>query len=205
MNRTRRLSPALGCRCPGGGSGRGRGGPVLVPAVAALGGRDGAGSPAGRRAGVATPCSGVKPAASQPPVPQSPVPQPPVPQSSQPAAPAELATGTLISHEHRTTGTVRVVRAADGSLVLRLENLATSSGPDVHVWLTDAPVRPGKDGWDVFDDGKYLDAGKLKGNKGNQNYSLPAGTDLAGYTSVSLWCDRFNVSFGAAELTGRPA
>ncbi|MBE8525426.1 DM13 domain-containing protein [Amycolatopsis sp. H6(2020)] len=124
---------------------------------------------------------------------------------SPPAEPAEVATGRLISHEHRTTGSVRIVRAADGSLVLRLENLETSSGPDVHVWLTDAPVKPGKDGWDVFDDGKYLDAGKLKGNKGNQNYPLPAGTDLAAYTSVSIWCDRFNVSFGAAKLTSRPA
>jgi hypothetical protein len=119
---------------------------------------------------------------------------------TEPAEPAELAGGTLISHEHRTTGTVRLLRAADGSLVLRLENLATSSGPDVHVWLTDAPVKPGKDGWAVFDDGKHLDAGSLKGNKGNQNYPLPAGTDLSAYTSVSIWCDRFDVSFGAAEL-----
>jgi hypothetical protein len=125
-------------------------------------------------------------------------------QPTRPALPAELATGTLISHEHRTTGTVRIVRAADGSLVVRLEDLATSSGPDVHVWLTDAPVKPGEDGWAVFDDGKHLDAGKLKGNKGNQNYPLPAGTELAGYTSVSLWCDRFNVSFGAAGLSARP-
>ncbi|WP_410612668.1 DM13 domain-containing protein [Amycolatopsis sp. lyj-109] len=117
------------------------------------------------------------------------------------AAPADLATGTLISHEHRTSGSVRIVRAAGGSLVLRLENLATSSGPDVHVWLTDAPVKPGKDGWAVFDDGKHLDAGSLKGNRGNQNYPLPAGTDLSAYTSVSIWCDRFDVSFGAAELT----
>jgi hypothetical protein len=122
--------------------------------------------------------------------------------SSSPAAPAEVATGTLISHEHRTAGTVRILRAADGSLVLRLENLVTSSGPDVHVWLSDAPVKPGKDGWALFDDGRYLDAGKLKGNKGNQNYPLPAGTDLAGYTSVSIWCDRFDVSFGAAALSG---
>ncbi len=122
-----------------------------------------------------------------------------------PAGPVELATGTLISHEHRTTGTVRVLRTADGSTVLRLEGLDTSSGPDVHVWLTDAPVKPGKDGWDVFDDGKYFDAGKLKGNKGNQNYPLPAGVDLAAYTSVSIWCDRFNVSFGAAELTRQAA
>lgn len=126
-------------------------------------------------------------------------------QPAPPAAPAELAGGTLISHEHDTAGTVRVLRTADGSLVLRLENLATSSGPDVHVWLTDAPVKPGKDGWTVFDDGKHVDAGKLKANRGNQNYPLPAGTDLTAYTSVSIWCDRFNVSFGAAELTRNPA
>ncbi|MEV6638760.1 DM13 domain-containing protein [Amycolatopsis sp. NPDC051371] len=132
------------------------------------------------------------------PVSQPSVPAPPPAASAPPAAPAEVATGTLISHEHRTAGTVRILRATDGSLVLRLENLTTSSGPDVHVWLTDAPVKPGKDGWALFDDGRYLDAGKLKGNKGNQNYPLPAGTDLAGYTSVSLWCDRFDVSFGAA-------
>jgi hypothetical protein len=139
----------------------------------------------------APPSASTSPSASTPPSPSS---------SAKPAEPAELAGGTLISHEHRTTGTARVLRAADGSLVLRLENLATSSGPDVHVWLTDAPVKPGKDGWDVFDDGRHLDAGKLKGNKGNQNYPLPAGTDLTAYTSVSIWCDRFNVSFGAAEL-----
>ena len=113
---------------------------------------------------------------------------------------ASIGFAIKLRAQHRTTGTVRVLRAADGSLVLRLENLDTSSGPDVHVWLSDAPVKPGKDGWDLFDDGKYLDAGKLKGNKGNQNYPLPAGTDLTAYTSVSVWCDRFNVSFGAAEL-----
>jgi hypothetical protein len=127
--------------------------------------------------------------------------QPSPPSPSAPAAPAELAAGTLISHEHRTTGTVRILRAAGGSLVLRLENLDTSSGPDVHVWLTDAPVKPGKDGWAVFDDGRHLDAGSLKGNKGNQNYPLPSGTDLSAYTSVSIWCERFDVSFGAAALT----
>ncbi|MEV5712799.1 DM13 domain-containing protein [Amycolatopsis mediterranei] len=146
------------------------------------------------------------PAAAPVPAPPSPSPSAEAAKPTEPAGPAELAGptelagGTLISHEHRTTGTVRLLRAADGSLVLRLENLATSSGPDVHVWLTDAPVKPGKDGWAVFDDGRHLDAGQLKGNKGNQNYPLPAGTDLTAYTSVSIWCDRFDVSFGAAEL-----
>ena len=42
--------------------------------------------------------------------------------------------------------------------------------------------------------------GALKGNKGDQNYVLPADVDPAEYMSVSIWCDRFDVSFGAAGL-----
>ncbi|WP_128983486.1 DM13 domain-containing protein [Streptomyces roseicoloratus] len=118
-----------------------------------------------------------------------------------PAAPQTVASGELISHEHHTTGTVRILRLPDGSHTLRLENLDTSNGPDLRVWLTDAPVKEGVAGWRVFDDGRHLSLGSLKGNKGDQNYALPAGTDLGAYTSVSIWCDRFDVSFGAAALT----
>lgn len=121
--------------------------------------------------------------------------------SAAPSGPRTLASGELLSHEHPTSGTVRVVRLADGSRVLRLENLDTSNGPDLRVWITDAPVKPGRAGWRVFDDGAYLSLGKLKGNKGNQNYPLPADADLDQYTSVSIWCDRFDVSFGAAALS----
>ncbi|TDU74076.1 electron transfer DM13 [Streptomyces sp. KS 21] len=120
------------------------------------------------------------------------------------AAPAPgpkiVAQGSLISHEHSTTGTVKLIRLPDGSRTLRLENLDTSSGPDLRVWLTDAPVKEGADGWFVFDDGKYVSLGKLKGNKGDQNYEIPADVNLADYSSVTIWCDRFNVSFGAAAL-----
>ncbi|MFC7304156.1 DM13 domain-containing protein [Streptomyces monticola] len=118
----------------------------------------------------------------------------------EPAGPKTLARGDFISHEHTTTGTVKVIQLPDGSRTLRLEGLDTSNGPDLRVWVTDAPVKEGKAGWGVFDDGKYQSLGKLKGNKGDQNYALPADLDLGTYTSVSIWCDRFNVSFGAAEL-----
>jgi hypothetical protein len=117
------------------------------------------------------------------------------------SGPVTLATGELISHEHTTTGTVRILRLADGSRILRLENLDTSNGPDLHVWITDAPVISSSAGWHVFDDGAHVNLGQLKGNKGNQNYPLPAGLDLGRYASVTIWCDRFNVSFGAAPLT----
>lgn len=116
--------------------------------------------------------------------------------------PRTLAQGSLISHEHTTTGTARLIRLPDGSRTLRLENLDTSNGPDLRVWLTDAPVKEGVGGWRVFDDGKHVSLGKLKGNKGDQNYAIPEGLNLSDYSSVTIWCDRFDVSFGAAELAG---
>ena len=115
-------------------------------------------------------------------------------------APRLLASGTLVSHEHESSGRVRVIALPDGRRILRLEDLDTSNGPDLHVWITDAPVRPGRAGWFVFDDGAYVDLGRLKGNRGSQNYDIPASVDLARLTSVTVWCDRFNVSFAAAAL-----
>ncbi|WP_283139598.1 DM13 domain-containing protein [Rhizohabitans arisaemae] len=121
--------------------------------------------------------------------------------SKPPAAePEVLATGSFITHEHGTTGQVRVLKLADGSRVLRIENLDTSDGPDLKVWLSDQPVKEGLAGWKVFDDGKYVELGDLKGNKGNANYAIPPGTDLDSLKSVSIWCKRFAVSFGAAAL-----
>ncbi|MFI1808875.1 DM13 domain-containing protein [Streptomyces sp. NPDC020422] len=125
---------------------------------------------------------------------------PSAPAAPPPAGPVTVAQGRLVSHEHTTTGVVKIVRLADGSQTLRLEGLDTSNGPDLHVWLSDAPVREDGAGWGVFDDGKYLDLARLKGNRGDQNYPLPSGFDWSAYPSVSIWCDRFDVSFGAAAL-----
>ncbi|GGS87283.1 hypothetical protein GCM10010156_52220 [Planobispora rosea] len=115
-------------------------------------------------------------------------------------APRELATGTFISHEHATSGTARLLELADGSRVLRIEDLDTSDGPDLRVWLSDQPVRKGRAGWFNLDDGKHLELGELKGNKGNANYAVPADADLDTLKAVTIWCKRFSVSFGAATL-----
>ncbi|MFI2709810.1 DM13 domain-containing protein [Micromonospora sp. NPDC018662] len=118
-----------------------------------------------------------------------------------PAGPVLLGSGEFVSHEHDTRGAARIVRTADGRHRLELVGLDTSNGPDLQVWLTDQPVRTGPSGWRVFDDGRHVALGPLKGNRGDQAYAIPAGTDLAGLTSVSIWCERFAVSFGAAALT----
>ncbi len=109
-----------------------------------------------------------------------------------------LATGSFVSHEHETSGSVEVQPLTDGKANLRLTDLRTSDGPALHVWLSDQPVE--QDGGGNLDDGDHLDLGDLKGNEGNQNYAIPAGTDLDRFSTVTIWCERFSVSFGAAEL-----
>jgi hypothetical protein len=52
------------------------------------------------------------------------------------------------------------------------------------VWLSDVPVQSGKAGWKVFNDGRHVDLGGLRVNKGSQNYLIPK--DLAGYNSVTI-------------------
>ena len=112
-----------------------------------------------------------------------------------------VSQGDLVSQEHETSGTVQLLRLPDQSLIVRVEDLNTSDGPDLKVLLTDAPVTPGLRSAFVFEDGRWVDLGSLKGNRGSANYPVPADVDINGLTSVSIWCDRFNVSFGAAELT----
>lgn len=123
-----------------------------------------------------------------------------MPNQTTQSEPVVLFEGELISHEHQTTGIAQIIQLADGTRVLRLENLNTSDGPDLEVWLTDAPVIEGQDGWFVFDDGNHFSLGALKGNQGSQNYEIPADLDLSQFSSMSIWCVTFAVSFGAAEF-----
>jgi Electron transfer DM13 len=112
------------------------------------------------------------------------------------AAPAELATGTFVSREHATHGTARLLRLADGRVLVRFEGFATSNGPVLVVRLSTNPAH-GPDG--AFAQ-HYVNLGPLKGNVGDQNYAVPADADATAYRSVVVWCNRFSVAFGAADL-----
>ena len=109
---------------------------------------------------------------------------------------------TFRSLEHETTGRVSIVERSDGARFVRFEDLATSDGPDLRVYLTDQAV---SDDWGVWDDGRYVDLGALKGNLGNANYRIPDDLDLDAFRTVVIWCRRFTVGFGVAPLGGMPA
>ena len=93
---------------------------------------------------------------------------------------------------HKAQGVAKVINLADGRTFLRLENLKTTNGPDLYVYLS-----TGKDVSDI------VSLGKLKGNIGNQNYEIPTGTDLAKYNTVLIWCKAFSTLFGSAKLSSQ--
>ena len=111
--------------------------------------------------------------------------------------PSVLAEGAFQGLEHPTSGTARLLNLADGRRFLRLENLDTSNGPDLRVYLSEVPA---SDDWYAYGE-RFIDLGPLKGNRGDQNYEVPAGTDLSAYRSAVIWCRRFTVGFGVAPLT----
>ncbi|SFD54423.1 Electron transfer DM13 [Bacillus sp. 491mf] len=106
-----------------------------------------------------------------------------------------ISEGQFQSGVHETKGTATIYQLADGKRILRLTNFTTSNGPDVRVVLV--PTNQLKNNEDVKNY-KYVELGKLKGNKGDQNYEIPEGIDVSEYGAVSVWCKRFNENFGAA-------
>jgi hypothetical protein len=93
---------------------------------------------------------------------------------------------------HKAEGLAKVINLADGRTFLRLENLKATNGPDLYVYLS-----TGKDASDI------VNLGRLKGNIGNQNYEIPAGTDLSKYDTVLIWCKAFWTLFGSAKLSSQ--
>ena len=104
--------------------------------------------------------------------------------------------GSFVGIDHGTSGSVVLLQDPAGIQFVRLEELDTSNGPDLFVYLSTNPP-DGPEG--QFDD-DVVNLGRLQGNVGSSNYAIPAGTDIARYASIVIWCDRFNSAFGAAPL-----
>jgi Electron transfer DM13 len=90
---------------------------------------------------------------------------------------------------HDAQGIAKVIPIEGGGNVLRLEDFVVTNGPDLYVYLsTDIGASD------------FVNLGRLKANIGNQNYPIPAGTDLSKYDTVLIWCKAFSVLFGSADL-----
>ncbi len=117
----------------------------------------------------------------------------------QPAEPQIIveASGSFIDRSHPTEGSALVLGDGSGQRFLRFEDFRTDNGPDLNVYLSAAPTDASAGEFD----NDFVDLGDLKGNVGSQNYEIPVGLDLDHYSTVAIWCVRFSVVFGVAELT----
>jgi electron transfer DM13 len=108
------------------------------------------------------------------------------------AAQAEpVAVGTFVgASKHVTTGGVEIVRNADNSYTVILgEDFSLDGAPDPRVGF-------GKSG--NYDGNTEL--GKLAQLTGTQSYIVPASVDIASYDQVYIWCEKFSVPLGIAQL-----
>jgi hypothetical protein len=113
-------------------------------------------------------------------------------QSQEPPASQTVLSGKFIGVNdgiHNAEGLASVIPLGNDTSVLRLENFKATNGPDLYVYL--ATDNSASD---------IVNLGRLKGNIGNQNYIIPAGTDLSKYDRVLVWCRAFSVLFGSAQL-----
>lgn len=106
----------------------------------------------------------------------------------------ELLHGNVRAVGHDASGRAAVVLTG-GKRVLTLRRFSIDPGPRVRVWLV---PRAAKGDGQVPKD--YKDLGTLKGNKGNQQYTIPRSVDLRRYTSVIFWCVPFTQTLARVNL-----
>jgi hypothetical protein len=100
-----------------------------------------------------------------------------------------VAEGDFVGQsQHTASGTVKVVRADDGAIVVFDDNFRFDGAPDPKLGF-------GKDGYV-----KSTKFSALKSNAGGQVYEIPASIDPEKYNEVWIWCETYNVPLGVAEL-----
>ena len=126
---------------------------------------------------------------------EAPVEEAPVeeaPAEEEAATPGEIVTlssGNFVGiNDYAVAGDAFVLNNGTEQRFLRFENFASDNGPDLKVYLRAA-------------NGDFVSLGDLSGNIGDQNYEIPADVDLSVFSSVEIWCERFNSGFGFATLS----
>ena len=119
---------------------------------------------------------------------------------AQTAGAQSIASGQFrgADRSHRANGSARIIRRANGDLVVQFEDFSVTGGPDLRVWVTDvADVRNAR----AARRANHIDLGRLRRSRGDQSYVIPAGALDGNHRSIVIWCRAFGVFFASAPLS----
>ncbi|MEP7377519.1 MAG: DM13 domain-containing protein [Chitinophagaceae bacterium] len=97
--------------------------------------------------------------------------------------------GDFINGPYGSVSGMAIVYNQNGSLVLALQNVMISNGPQLHVYLS-KEVQPVN----------FIDLGSLQSTKGNQLYNIEGQPDFSQYKYALIHCKKYNHLFGSAKL-----
>ena len=98
-------------------------------------------------------------------------------------------TGTFMNGPYGSVTGMATVYSQNGNLVLALQNMNISNGPQLHVYIS-KEVQPVN----------FIDLGPLQSTMGNQLYNIPENPDFSQYQYALVHCKKYNHLFGSARL-----
>ena len=98
-------------------------------------------------------------------------------------------------------GDLTIYETADGSHIVRFDNLDVTHTPEMRVYLSAAfnPLTQEE----MEQNGSFHNVSELRGNAGNQNYTLAPEIDLSGYNSIVIYSEALGVVIAYARFSLR--
>ena len=124
--------------------------------------------------------------------------EPPAPEMTSPKA-SMVAAGRFYDIDEDGVGTVKIYRARDGSVSLRLDDFYVTPNVDLEIRFSELE-RP-RTTEDVVR-ARFRDVVFLKATAGSMNYRIPPGALSRRVRSVVIWCEITHNAYAAASLRG---
>jgi len=97
--------------------------------------------------------------------------------------------GAFMNGPYGSVSGIATVYNQNGSLILSLQNMMISNGPQLHVYIS-KEVQPVN----------FIDLGPLQSTLGNQLYKIPGSPDFSQYQYALIHCKKYDHLFGSAKL-----
>lgn len=107
-----------------------------------------------------------------------------------------MRSGKFVKAEHPTQGSVMLVKEGGKSYLAFDQSFKTDSGPDLYVIL----YRTGQPPITGIKEKDYVSVARLQKTSGAQRYTIPQSVKPENFSSVAIWCRKFNATFGYASL-----